>query len=78
LDVTFILKEPLPVRFAGVIFETVNHDVLLLVTVHCLLDVTVTATPLVPDVGLHVLRDKVSVAVLEMEEYGDKKSTPRS
>jgi len=59
---TFILKEPLPVRFAGVISETVSHVGLLLVTVHCLLDVTVTATPLDPDVGLHVLLDKVSVA----------------
>jgi len=61
LGMTFILKEPLPVRFAGVISETVSHVGLLLVTVHCLLDVTVTETPLAPDVGLHALRDKVSV-----------------
>jgi len=40
LAVTFILNEPLPVRFAGFMFDIVNHDVLLLVTVHVLLEFT--------------------------------------
>jgi len=38
--VALILNEPLPVRFAGNIFDIVSHDVSLLVTVHVVLEFT--------------------------------------
>jgi len=40
LAVVFILKEPLPFRFVGVIFETVSHEWLLVGVFHVILDVT--------------------------------------
>jgi len=36
----FNLNEPLPVLFVGVMFEMVNHDLLLVGTFHVVLDVT--------------------------------------
>ena len=61
LAVTFILNEPLPVRFTGDIFDMVSHDVLLLVTVHCLLEVTWTTELCAADVGFHEAADRLSV-----------------
>ena len=61
---TFILNEPLPVRLAGDIFDMVNHEVLLLVTVHCLLEVTWTVLKAAPDKGVHEDIDRLSIATL--------------
>ena len=62
LAVALILNEPLPVRFAGVMFDMVSHDVLLLVTVHCLLEVTWTTEFCAADVGFQEAVDRLSVA----------------
>jgi len=62
LAVTFILNEPSPVRFAGDMFDIVNHDVALLVTVHCLVELTRTKAFCATGVGFHTAVDKVSAA----------------
>ena len=62
LVVVFILKDPLPVRFAGVILVTVSHAVLLLVTAHVLLDDTVMVLLLAADGADHAAADKSNLA----------------
>ena len=64
MAVALILNEPLPVRFIGDTFEMVSHDVLLLVTVHCLLEVTLTVLKLAPDKGFHEDVDRLSIGAL--------------
>ena len=62
LAVTFILNVPLPLRFAGVKSEIVNHEVALLVAFHILFEIT----PITPKVAVggafHELAINVSVA----------------
>jgi len=60
LVVAFILNEPLPVRLVGVMLFTVSHDVLLLVTVQVLLDVTFTVEEFDAEAIDHVLVDRLS------------------
>ena len=60
LVAVLIMKEPLPVRFAGRILVIANH-VALLETVHCLFEATLTVPRLEDAVGFHVLGDMPSV-----------------
>ena len=62
LAVALILNEPLPVRFAGVMLPIVSQLVLLLTTVHDVLDVMLIKVLSAPDAGFHVVGDTVSVA----------------
>ena len=62
LAVAFILNEPLPVRFVGVILEMVSHEVALLLTFHVALDVTLIVAKLATDVALTEELDNDSVA----------------
>ena len=61
LAVTFILKEPLPVRLVGMKLLTVSHAALLVI-VHVLLEVTFTVALLTAPVGDHEAVDKISIA----------------
>ncbi|MCL2842419.1 MAG: hypothetical protein FWE28_02995 [Oscillospiraceae bacterium] len=54
LKVVLSRKLPLPVRFAGAMSEMVSQLVLLLLTLHCMLDVTLTVTLLAAGAGFHV------------------------
>ena len=60
LAVALILKDPFPVRLAGLKLEAVNQ-LTLLVTVQVLFDVTLTVVLPAAELGLHVLLDKVKV-----------------
>ena len=60
LVVVFILNEPLPVRFVGVILEMVNQLALLL-TFHVAFDVTSTVLLSAATPADHVLRESVRV-----------------
>jgi len=62
LAVALILNEPLPVWLAGEKFETVSHEVWLLVTVHVLLDVTRTVELPPACVKFEIAVDRLSVA----------------
>ena len=60
--VVLILKEPLPVRFVGWKFDTVSHDVALLVAFHVRLEVTLIVAALASEVDVHIVCDMLSVA----------------
>ena len=57
--VTLMRKEPLPVRFEGLIFEVVNQFASLL-TFHCMFDVTLTVVLLAVAGAFHEVGDTVS------------------
>ena len=58
------LKDPLPVRFAGVMFSTLTHPRLPLFIVHCLLEVTCIVVLLALNDDVQELADKFRVATL--------------
>ena len=63
LAVALSLKEPFPVRFAGVTFETVNQDVALLVGIpQVVLEVTFIVVLPPPGGAFHEVGDKLRVA----------------
>jgi hypothetical protein len=59
--VTFILNEPLPVRFVGVIFVTVNQLALLLGIFQVPFAVTLTVVLIDEAPGVHALCDKLKI-----------------
>ena len=61
LAVAFILNEPSPLRNTGLKLLTVSQDVLLLTTLHVLLDVTFIVALLAADVGFQEFNDSASV-----------------
>jgi len=63
LAVTLSLNVPLPVLLLGVTFETVSHDVLLLVgLLHVMFDVTVIVVLLASGPGFHVVGESSRIA----------------
>ena len=55
-----IVNEPLPLRFAGVMFEILNHCTLLAGTLHVVFDVTLMVVLLAPAPGFHEVGESVS------------------
>ena len=58
--VAFSLNEPLPVRFEGLILETVSQLAALLLTLHVVSDVTLIVVLLCVGGGFHEVGDTVS------------------
>jgi len=72
LAVVLILNEPLPVRFAGVMFVTLSQLALLAGTFHVVLDCTVIVWLLAAVPGFHVDCETVSVGVATGIQFASK------